>query len=986
MLKLFTILSTASMLSRASTIFPTLELSTLDGIIGTRFNGVSTGDLSGKSVASAGDMNGDGVSDLIIGAYDAAPGGQVGAGSSFVVFGTSAGFGAALELSTLNGANGFRINGVSAGDNSGQSVASAGDINGDGLGDLIIGAPYASPGNRTDAGSSFVVFGTNKSFGGVLELSTLNGTNGFRINGVSTGDFSGTVASAGDMNGDGLSDLIIGASQADPGGRSNAGSSFVVFGTNKSFGGVLELSTLNGTNGFRINGVLAGDWSGRSVASAGDMNNDGLSDLIIGADGAGPGGRVQAGSSFIVFGTNKSFGGALELSTLNGTEGFRINSVSAYDYSGDGSGSVASAGDINGDGLGDLIIGAWGASPGGRNQAGSSFIVFGTNKSFGAVLELSTLNGANGFRINGVSADDHSGFFGGCAGDINGDGLSDLIIGADRASPGGRYQAGSSFIVFGTNKSFGAALELSALNGINGFRINGVSAGDLSGNSVAGAGDMNNDGLSDLIIGVLYASPSGLTQAGSSFLVFGDSIQQGVNQLMISAGASQILTPFSLNATVSFRPEYTQYAISELQHGRFEYTTNPGIAITNFSGQDLMTGRVKFTHDDSELAPSYLVTASHTLATIIYPANITFINQLPILVNNSLTISQGQTVQLDDTMLAAVDPDNPKHDADIVFTIFGASNGFFSSYNFSQRALWNGSVSFTQDNSASAPQYTVNITRGGVTQGPYSPTINFANTENSNTVRNVLLGVTAVASTGSLLFFVLPWVWKKKTKAQFQKMALEGTSDAEKAFNEEVVRPIANKIFNVMNTTGFFGRRTEAETKAYMMAIGKIIAELRRQNANLDFNAMEPVDKESFLNEIASQTRQQSLPKKKGFLGNCAHYCKAEATPQEIEYGAEGIAVAAVAWQNRHMSGVSAKNTSLGLTLGKLSSIKLPTEAANEGVPPEKQFRLMQNHMKAMEQQRVQEQQERKILEERLAQQEAELAVFRKQGTQANTC
>src|SRR5260221_399893 len=119
-------------------IFPaTLELSTLDGIIGTTLNGVSAGDYSGYSVASAGDINGDGLSDLIIGAYAADPGGRTNAGSSFVVFGTRSGFGSVLELSALNGINGFRINGVSADDLSGVSLASAGDINGDGLSDLI---------------------------------------------------------------------------------------------------------------------------------------------------------------------------------------------------------------------------------------------------------------------------------------------------------------------------------------------------------------------------------------------------------------------------------------------------------------------------------------------------------------------------------------------------------------------------------------------------------------------------------------------------------------------------------------------------------------------------------------------------------------------------------------------------------------------------------------------------------------------------------
>ncbi|HXH54464.1 MAG TPA: hypothetical protein VNK03_01820, partial [Gammaproteobacteria bacterium] len=126
-----------------------------------------------------------------------------------------------------------------------------------------------------------------------------------------------------------------------------------------------------------------------------------------------------------------------------------------------------------------------------------------------------------------------------------------------------------------------------------------------------------------------------------------------------------------------------------------------------------------------------------------------------------------------------------------------------------------------------------------------------------------------------------------------------------------------------------------------------------------------------------NQTRQQSLPKRKGFFGSCTRYLKAEATPQEIEHAAEEIAFSAVAWQKRHMSGVSAKNTKLGVELGNFSNIGFSIEAANEEIPPEKQFTWMQNHMKAMEER---QRQECKQLEERLAKQESELATFRRQG------
>ena len=132
-------------------------------------------------------------------------------------------FPAVIKLSSLDGSTGFRRDGVSADDYSGRSVASAGDVNGDGFADVIIGA--------RGLGSSYVVFGKASGLAPKLKLSSLDGSNGFRLDGVSAGDSSGrSVASAGDVNGDGFADLIIGALRADPGGKSGAGSSYVVFG------------------------------------------------------------------------------------------------------------------------------------------------------------------------------------------------------------------------------------------------------------------------------------------------------------------------------------------------------------------------------------------------------------------------------------------------------------------------------------------------------------------------------------------------------------------------------------------------------------------------------------------------------------------------------------------------------------------------------------------------------------------------------------
>ncbi len=497
---------------------PELDLNGTNNLVpGFAINGVAAGDLSGTSVSSAGDINGDGIDDLIIGA-DLADSNGTDSGQSYVVFGSRSGFSSSLNLSTLTGTNGFRINGVAAGDNSGTSVSSAGDINGDGLDDLIIGALFADPNGISSSGQSYIVFGSRSGFSSSLNLSTLDGDNGFQINGINLGDRSGaSVSSAGDINGDGIDDLIIGALFADPNGISRSGQSYVVFGSRSGFSSSLNLSTLIGTNGFAINGISAGVLSGRSVSSAGDINGDGIDDLIIGATGANPNGNISSGQSYVVFGSRSGFSSSLNLSTLTGTNGFGINGVAAGDNSGR---SVSSAGDINGDGLDDLIIGADLADPNGISSSGQSYVVFGSRSPFSSNLNLSTLTGADGFHINGIALNDRSGTSVSSAGDINGDGLDDLIIGAAFANPNGISSSGQSYVVFGSRSPFSSNLNLSTLNGTNGFAVNGINAADISGLSVSGAGDINGDGIDDLIIGAAFADPNG-NFSGQSYVVFG---------------------------------------------------------------------------------------------------------------------------------------------------------------------------------------------------------------------------------------------------------------------------------------------------------------------------------------------------------------------------------------------------------------------------------------------------------------------------------
>ena len=430
------------------------------------------------------DLNGDLVPETIVGA----PGDDetsTNAGRVYVSFG----YPATQPTSTLktNLTRLITIDGVSAGDLAGFAVGSIADLNGDGLAEILVGAPMMENGVITDAGGAFVVWGQNTASDVALSDPVAGLGDGFAMLGEAAQDHVGTALTAvGDLNGDGLAEILVNATGNDAGGA-EAGAAYVVWGASAE----TPISLANvaaGSGGFRIIGQAAGDGASRSIATVSDLNGDGKAEVLIGAPGNDAGG-ANAGAVYVVFG--KATGTQVDLDAIAaGVGGFRITGVS-----GENAGMmVTGLRDVNGDGRGDILL----TAPG----SGKAYVVFGKGTNTNVNLATFASSG-QGFVIRPTVAGDLEGMNFAAGGDFNRDGIADYIIGVPKNDTGST-DLGAVYVVWGGNHS---TIDLSLVGGgIGGVMIDGApnlpgfGVGGAIGTSVATLPDMNGDGTPDILI------------------------------------------------------------------------------------------------------------------------------------------------------------------------------------------------------------------------------------------------------------------------------------------------------------------------------------------------------------------------------------------------------------------------------------------------------------------------------------------------------
>ncbi len=432
------------------------------------FIGEVASDNAGAAVADAGDFDGDGLHDALIGAYYNDSGAS-NAGAAYIAAGMPTG---ATDLSAVT----LKITGAAANDYFGRAVSGAGDVDGDGDDDVIVGA-YLNDGGATDAGAAYVIGG-----GSTGTLSASSATAIFEGDGAN--DYAArSVTGGGDFDDDGYAEVALGASQEDSGGV-DAGTAYVFYGPAS---GSFSVSSADA----RLTGEDIYDYAGYAVAVAGDVNGDGMDDLLVGAYGADDGG-ASAGAAYLLLGP------------ISGTTDLSLADARYLgEDAGDQAGSAVAGGDMDGDGLADVMIGAPEVNDNGA-YAGAVYVVLGL---VSGDLDLAAADG----KLRGNSGSDHAGLSV-SIGDLDADGIGDPITGAwgdDTAAS----TAGAAYVLYGPPAG---TAELSSVDVI----FTGATSSDFAGYSVAGVADYNGDAYDDVLVGA-YGQDSGGSSAGSAYLVLG---------------------------------------------------------------------------------------------------------------------------------------------------------------------------------------------------------------------------------------------------------------------------------------------------------------------------------------------------------------------------------------------------------------------------------------------------------------------------------
>ena len=446
----------------------TLSLADADVVL----TGEGTDDRAGYAIASAGDMNSDGYDDVLVGARLNDDAGAD-AGATYLVYGP-------LTSMSLSAAD-VTIEGAAAGDYAGISVSGGQDYDGDGNLDILIGAQNVYDGSSAQTGAAYVVFGPATD----MDLSSAD----VALYGEAAGDEAGrNVAFVGDVDADGYADVLVGARSNSTAG-SGSGAAYLVYGA--STGGALD------GVGVSLQGAASQDAAGYWLAAAGDVDADGLADVWVNAYRADSGSDTNLGATYLLSGGGALSGlGAGDTLSLTDADAI-VWGETAKDQAGS---AVSSAGDVDGDGYVDVLIGAQHRDPGGVTDAGVAYLLRG---ALSGTVSVSSAQAS----FVGEATLDYAGRALAPLGDINDDGFGDFLIGAKTNDDGGT-DAGAAYLILGPVTG---QLSLADADG----RFVGSVADGQAGTEVAYGGDTNGDGETDFLIGA-----SGVNQ-GYGYLILG---------------------------------------------------------------------------------------------------------------------------------------------------------------------------------------------------------------------------------------------------------------------------------------------------------------------------------------------------------------------------------------------------------------------------------------------------------------------------------